>query len=359
IPQAAGLATESLSAHVGQRIRWARGMAQIFRVDNPLLGRGLKLPQRLCYLSAMLYFFYGLPRLIYLVSPLFFLLFGFKIFNASPMLILAYALPHLFHAVLTNSKIQGKYRASIWSEVYESCLAMYILLPTTLALIAPKLGSFNVTAKGGLVESRYFSGIAWPYLVLALLNLAGISIAGVQLSQGAAHVDVIVINLAWAVYNLVILAASIAVAWERHQLRENPRVEVALPAMLRHAGRTYRTSTRDLSLTGMSVDAPSTLQVQDGDRLHVSVFLNDDEQPLRALVVNQSGGRLGLEFDDLSVDEESGLVQAVFGRASAWSRWSEGRQPDRPLVSLLSIGFHGVRGLVMLLLSPFQARSAS
>ena len=40
IPQAAGLATESLSAHIGQRIRWARGMVQIFRLDNPLLGRG-------------------------------------------------------------------------------------------------------------------------------------------------------------------------------------------------------------------------------------------------------------------------------------------------------------------------------
>jgi cellulose synthase (UDP-forming) len=37
IPQAAGLATESLSAHIGQRIRWARGMIQIFRLDNPLL----------------------------------------------------------------------------------------------------------------------------------------------------------------------------------------------------------------------------------------------------------------------------------------------------------------------------------
>ncbi|EEU9379946.1 UDP-forming cellulose synthase catalytic subunit [Escherichia coli] len=36
IPQAAGLATESLSAHIGQRIRWARGMVQIFRLDNPL-----------------------------------------------------------------------------------------------------------------------------------------------------------------------------------------------------------------------------------------------------------------------------------------------------------------------------------
>src|SRR5690606_27826922 len=35
LPQASGLATESLSAHVGQRIRWARGMIQIFRIDNP------------------------------------------------------------------------------------------------------------------------------------------------------------------------------------------------------------------------------------------------------------------------------------------------------------------------------------
>ncbi|MDI8507060.1 glycosyltransferase, partial [Salmonella enterica subsp. enterica serovar Lubbock] len=43
IPQAAGLATESLSAHIGQRIRWARGMVQIFRLDNPLFGKGLKL----------------------------------------------------------------------------------------------------------------------------------------------------------------------------------------------------------------------------------------------------------------------------------------------------------------------------
>ncbi|EAB7802635.1 UDP-forming cellulose synthase catalytic subunit, partial [Salmonella enterica subsp. enterica] len=52
IPQAAGLATESLSAHIGQRIRWARGMVQIFRLDNPLFGKGLKLAQRLCYLNA-------------------------------------------------------------------------------------------------------------------------------------------------------------------------------------------------------------------------------------------------------------------------------------------------------------------
>jgi cellulose synthase (UDP-forming) len=37
LPLAAGLATESFAAHVIQRMRWARGMAQILRLDCPLL----------------------------------------------------------------------------------------------------------------------------------------------------------------------------------------------------------------------------------------------------------------------------------------------------------------------------------
>ena len=39
LPQAAGLATETLARHVKQRIRWARGMVQILRIDNPLFAR--------------------------------------------------------------------------------------------------------------------------------------------------------------------------------------------------------------------------------------------------------------------------------------------------------------------------------
>lgn len=69
-PLAAGLATETLSAHIGQRIRWARGMIQILRIDNPLLGKGLQLSQRLCYLSSMMHFLSGVPRLIFLCAPL-------------------------------------------------------------------------------------------------------------------------------------------------------------------------------------------------------------------------------------------------------------------------------------------------
>ncbi|MCS5947330.1 hypothetical protein LNP05_01165 [Klebsiella pneumoniae subsp. pneumoniae] len=61
----------------------------------------------------------------------------------------------MIHASLTNSKIQGKYRHSFWSEIYETVLAWYIAPPTFVALINPHKGKFNVTAKGGLVEEEY------------------------------------------------------------------------------------------------------------------------------------------------------------------------------------------------------------
>jgi cellulose synthase (UDP-forming) len=74
LPLAAGLATERLMLHIGQRVRWARGMIQILRLDNPLFGRGLKLPQRLCYLNAMMHFLFAIPRVVFLTSPLAYLI---------------------------------------------------------------------------------------------------------------------------------------------------------------------------------------------------------------------------------------------------------------------------------------------
>lgn len=99
-----------------QRTRWARGMTQIFRVDNPLLGRGLKWQQRLCYLNAMLHFQFGLPRVIFLTAPLAYLLFNLNIIHSSASLIFAYVLPHLVMSLYVNSRMNGRFRATFWGK---------------------------------------------------------------------------------------------------------------------------------------------------------------------------------------------------------------------------------------------------
>ncbi len=349
IPQAGGLATESISAHVGQRIRWARGMAQIFRLDNPLLGRGLTLAQRLSYLGAMLHFFYGIPRLIFLVAPLTYALFDLHIFNALPILALAFGLPHLAHSVIANSRIQGAFRHSFWSEVYETCLAFYIAIPTTVALLTPGKGKFNVTAKGGRIDHAYFERrIAAPYLVLGALNLLGFAIGATRLWRGTGETDVLLINLVWTGYNLLILSASVAVAWEQRQVRSSPRMAVKLPAMLRVGARALRCRTIDLARGGASIAISSKRELGKGEPVVLSIFHDAEEMPLPAAVVEQHGGVLRIKFEPLDLAQESGLVRALFCRADSWISWREGER-DRPLAALGSIATRGLRNFGHLL----------
>ena len=275
IPQAAGLATESLSSHIGQRIRWARGMIQILRTDNPLFGRGLRWPQRLCYFNAMLHFLHAVPRLIFLTSPLVFLLFGRSNFFGYWLTIFAYAIPHVFISNLTNSRIQGEYPFSFWNEIYEAVLAPYILLPTLVALINPGKGKFNVTAKGGLVSEEYFDKhIAWPYSALLGLNVLGLVAAVPRyFVWNADHPGTVILNVVWTLYNIIILSVTTAVALESPQRRTSVRVNMKTPfMMLRGDGHVISGNTVDISMSGIQVklSQPCSLRVTDSIHFNLS-----------------------------------------------------------------------------------------
>src|SRR3954469_5017871 len=347
VAQAAGLSTETLRAHIGQRIRWARGMAQIFRLDNPLLGRGLKLSQRLSYLAAMLHFFSGIPRLVFLVAPVAYLVFGRHIFNALPLAAVAYGLPHLIHSTACNARIHGRFRHSFWSEVYETCLAWYTALPTTLALVAPRLGKFNVTAKGSCVDVPYFDWrIARPWILLAAINVAAIAGGVYKLRTGKGELDSLVINVAWAMHNLVILAATIAAACERPQVRAAHRVPARLPAMLRFAdGTTARCETPDLGRDGASLVLPAALRLPRREQVWVSVFSFEGERALPAEILDVTGSAARVRFAPLSLEDEAHLIRAIFSRADAWLGWTDGHERDRPMLTLGRIARAGIAGL--------------
>src|SRR3954469_6782668 len=347
VPQAAGLATETLAAHVGQRIRWARGMAQIFRVDNPLLGRGLTLSQRFSYLAAMLHFFAAIPRLVFLTAPIAYLVFGRHVFNALPLAAVAYGLPHLIHSTACNARIHGRFRHSFWSEVYETCLAWYTALPTTLALIAPRLGKFNVTAKGGRVDVPYFDWrIALPWILLAAINVAAIAGGVYKLRTGKGELDSLVINFAWAIHNLVILAATIAAACERPQVRAAHRVPARITAMLRFAdGTTARCETRDLGRDGASLVLPAAVRLPRREQVWVSVFSFEGERALPAEILDVTGSAARVRFAPLSLEDEAHLIRAIFSRADAWLGWTDGHERDRPMLTLGRIARAGIAGL--------------
>ncbi|MBC8728354.1 UDP-forming cellulose synthase catalytic subunit [Paraburkholderia sp. UCT2] len=349
IPQAAGLATESLGRHVGQRIRWARGMAEIFRRFNPLLIAGLTLPQRLCYLSAMMHFFFGLPRIVFLITPMAYLFFGAHVFHASALMVLAYVVPHLVISSLGASRIQGRFRHSFWSEVYETVLAWYVILPALQAVLFPGSKGFNVTSKGGVIRQSFLDwAMARPYIVLLLINLTGfmVGVAGLIRSPGWPEATSILFNLVWVTYNIMNLSAAAGVASESRQLRLAPRVQIELPAAVIHAdGTRIDCQTSDYSHGGLGLVLPEGAPLPEhGDRITVAVLRDDYEDVFPAEVQVCRGRTIGVSFPTLTIAQERAWIGATFSRADSWiASWGSYR-PDRPLRSLFEVLGVGMRG---------------
>jgi cellulose synthase (UDP-forming) len=353
IPQAAGLATERLSGHVKQRIRWARGMIQIMRIDNPLFAHGLSPAQRLCYFNAMTHFLYALPRLIFLTAPLIYLLFGHTNIPGYWAAILAYAFPHLALSNIANSRIQGQHRHSFWNDIYETVLAPYVLLPTLLALVNPGLGKFHVTAKGGVVNRQFFDRhLARPFLFLIGLNLLGILCAIPRLFQfpginsaspfnllarmyDGNHVGTIVINLIWVCFNLIILGVATSVAWESRQRRQTVRLAMTVPADVQLPnGSTIHGVTTDVSSGGLMIRMERDFDANPGDAIKLTLPVLDGNATLPATLVGISGNTLRAQFDPLTLQEEEALTMVLYSRADTWLGWGETREADKPLTSL-------------------------
>jgi cellulose synthase (UDP-forming) len=332
VPLAAGLATESYSAHIGQRIRWARGMAQIFRLDNPLIKPGLSLAQRLSYFQASWYFLFGLPRLLFIVTPALYLSFDFHPLDANVREVLVYAIPHLVLAALGSVTMNRNVRHSLWPEVYEVAIAPYTALVTTLAFIAPKRGKFNVTAKGATFDRvRFDFRNTLPLLVIAGLIVWGFVQVPFKIRDNVLDVDTILVAAAWNLYNFIVLVAAILAALERPQRRRFHRVARSAGVMLLAGDAAdaawfapLEGTTVDLSMGGLAARFPGRhdLPVQAAVELS-NPWARSVPLPIQPVGVEYLSEEdvtvVRANFSPLDTRQQSDLARQIFGATDAWA----------------------------------------
>lgn len=335
----AGLAPEKFSAYVGQQVRWARGMAQILRIENPLLNPGLKLslPQRICYFSATSHFFFGFPRLMYALAPALFLVFGINPIRGLGLETLAYALPHFFISTYANYITYKHVRFSFWNEIYEFAMSFQAGIVTFLALINPKLGSFNVTDKGMSVTKRSFDWTSARGLVMAgAVVFASIMAVPFWLILRPESTEAVIVNLFWSIFNLVLIVSASLVAFEQPQLRRSHRLDRQLDLLLYSEEKTLSGRTINVSETGCQVMIDSWADLLDevdieliGD-FGARAFLK--AQVIRATPLNETELLLSLDFDTLTQAQLDALNIVIYSDVQEW--YSQRREVmDDPLRS--------------------------
>ena len=321
----AGLAPENFSAYVGQQIRWARGMAQILRIENPLFNPRLKLsiPQRICYFSATSHFFFGFPRLMYAVAPAIFLVFNINPIRGLGLETLAYALPHIFISTYANYITYKHVRFSFWNEIYEFAMSFHAGLVTLLALINPKLGSFNVTDKGISVTKRTFDwDSARGLVIVGALVAAAIAAVPLRLYFQKEDTEAILVNLAWSLFNLILIFSSLLVAFEQPQLRRSHRLERKLTATIYSEDLTLSGMTDNVSESGCQLIINSWSNVLDRVELELigdygaRAFVT--AEVIRAVPINESQTMLSLEFVEPSRAQLDDLSRVIYSDVREW-----------------------------------------
>jgi len=107
-------------------------MIQILLLKNPLFKAGLTLPQRICYLStAMFWFFPVYLRRFLLRAPLLFILFNMKFFVASSGDFLAYSVTYLVVTELIRHHLYGQGPLALGSRLYSYTRPVYLSAPSS------------------------------------------------------------------------------------------------------------------------------------------------------------------------------------------------------------------------------------
>ena len=169
----------------------------------------------------------------------------------------------------------------------------------------------------------------------------------------------IVVNVAWTLFNTILLGVATAVAWESQQRRRAVRVNVEVPAgVVLPDGSVVQGLTGDLSSTGVRLWTGSRLNVQPGDAVRIVLPVLDGDASLPATVVRVEDESLRAQFDALSLAEEEALTMVLYSRADTWLGWDESREGDHPVRSFARIVRLAVRGLRQTILPGKRSRDA-
>lgn len=324
----AGLASESIGAYINQRLRWGRGTIQaIFTDANLFTLKGLSFMQRLTHGTGLLYWFLSLPRLVFLLIPLAYLLFQLVPLRATVDGLLYFFLPHYLGVILAFSWLTKGRRSALWSDIYETILCGPMTLTVFQTLIKPFGQGFKTTPKGLSTERININWrLVGPLLGLLTLSLVGMINGLVNPGWFTYGPGALRVNLFWTFYNVVLLQISILAAIDVPK-RRHTRFRHTLACELQFEGFTLPAQTVDLSEGGAAVTLPemnldqlptqARLRFSDSSAELSKVPAFEVELARRPVRAKQ-GWLLATEFVDLSVDQERRLVEFLYCQPGQW-----------------------------------------
>lgn len=247
-----GLAPTDVMSLVKQRERWGRGCVQSFKKANILSNKGLSIGAKISYFSCLLYWWTFIRRYVYIISPILFAVFGVRIVDCSLKEILIFWLPYFILNRYSTKLIAGKIRTSRWSDIIDTIIFPFMIIPIFKETVGIKEKKFVVTVKDrSSFEKNAKLIYALPHIFLLVFAFIGLFMCIGQSIKYETFATVIIIF--WLCIDIYNLFMAVFFMMGRSDLRENTRFNANLPIVLNVKDKIINATTKDISETGLNV----------------------------------------------------------------------------------------------------------
>ena len=204
-----GMTVHDFGGLMRQRRRWARGCIQSGRRTHYLRSKTLTFAQKINYLTSISYWYSSWKRLIYLLAPLLFALFGTVVVECTLPQVLIFWLPMYLATNLCMRRFADNIRTTRWTDIYETTFFPYLLVAVLLETFGIRQKQFHVTRKQKSKRTSHWY-YTIPYLVGAGASVWGIvELLKTSWEQQTPTYGVI---LFWLLINLYYLLVALVVA---------------------------------------------------------------------------------------------------------------------------------------------------
>lgn len=312
-----GLSPTDLMSLVKQRERWGRGCVQSFKKIKILRNKGLSFAAKVSYFSCILYWWTFIRRYIYIISPILFAVFGVRIVDCSLKEILLFWLPYFLLTKYASKRLAGNIRTARWSDVIDTIIFPYMIIPIIKETFGIKEKKFVVTVKDkSTIESNSKAIYALPHILLLTFSVIGLGMCiGTAIKYETLAVVIIMFWLCINIYNLS-MATFFMIG--RKDLRENTRFKAELPVVLKDKDIVINAKTRDISESGLSIqmDYPDPIDDEREIAFSISSDLYKAQGMMRLcnVVDNMDGWEYRFEITQLSDEDKREYYQLVYDR---------------------------------------------
>lgn len=249
---ASGLSTNDLDGILKQRSRWARGCIQTFQKYNPIFLKGLDFKQKLNYFAAIIYWYAGVNRLIFMISPILFSVLGLRIVDTNIIEVIVFWLPTYIINLLALSKLSGKARSKKWSNIYETIMLPRLVPVVILESFGIRQKKFVVTRKDGKIvnSNKDILSLVIPHIIMTILTVIGLVDCAILLKSNAATAFFVGY---WLVLNLYNLIMALLFILGRKKYRTSERFPIQTQGKIYINDKVIDVYTHDISETGISL----------------------------------------------------------------------------------------------------------